>query len=59
MTVLLMEVNAYIVVGAILSQCFGERPKLHLMTFYSKNSMERNYDMGNREVLAIMLAIEE
>ncbi|XP_053499602.1 uncharacterized protein LOC128619445 [Ictalurus furcatus] len=48
-------------VGAILSQRFGEKPKLHLVAFFSRklSPAERNYDVGNRELLAIKLALEE
>lgn len=47
-------------VGAILSQRFGENPKLHPVAFYSKklSPAERNYDIGNRELLAVNLALE-
>lgn len=48
-------------VGAILSQCFGEKPKLHPMAYYSKKLTppEQNYNIGNRELLALTLALEE
>lgn len=57
-----MEVDASEVgVGAILSQRFGESPKLHPVAFFSRklSPAERNYDVGNREHLAIKLALEE
>ncbi|KAL0202748.1 hypothetical protein M9458_000766, partial [Cirrhinus mrigala] len=48
-------------VGVVLSQVVGEPPVLHPCAFYScKLSLaEQNYDVGNRELLAIKLALEE
>ncbi len=48
-------------VGAILSQQQGTPVQLHPCAFFSrKHSLaERNYDIGNREFLAIKLALEE
>ena len=48
-------------VGAILSQRQGEPPKLIPCELYSRKltAAERNYDMGNRELLAVKLALEE
>ncbi len=48
-------------VGAVLSQQQGKPSKLHPCAFYSKklSPAERNYDIGNRELLAIKLALEE
>lgn len=48
-------------VGAILSQHFGQRPKMYPVAFYSKKltPAEQNYDVGDRELLAIKLALEE
>ena len=48
-------------VGAILSQRHGKPAKLHPYAFFSRKltSAERNYDVGNRELLAIKLAFEE
>ncbi len=48
-------------VGAVLSQYHGEPPLLHHCAFYSKKltPAEQNYDIGNRELLAIKLALEE
>lgn len=57
-----VEVDALEVgVGAILSQRFAESPKLHPVAFFSLklSPAERNYDVGNRELLAIKLALEE
>lgn len=58
-----VEVDASDVgVGPILSQCTGEKEKLHPIAFLSKKkllSAEQNYDVGNREILAIKLALEE
>ncbi|XP_051716342.1 uncharacterized protein sh2d1ab isoform X1 [Ctenopharyngodon idella] len=48
-------------VGAVLSQRQGEPPRLHPCAFFSKtlSPAEQNYDIGNRELLAIKLALEE
>ncbi len=48
-------------VGAVLSQHHGEPPRLHPCAFFSKklSPAERNYDIGNRELLTIKLALEE
>ncbi len=48
-------------VGAVLSQQFSEPPSLQPCTFFSKRltSAQQNYDIGNRELLAIKLALEE
>ncbi|KAI2666560.1 Transposon Tf2-11 polyprotein [Labeo rohita] len=48
-------------VGAVLSQAVGEPPLLHPCAFYSRklSPAEQNYDVGNRELLAIKLALEE
>ncbi|KAI2658094.1 Transposon Tf2-8 polyprotein [Labeo rohita] len=46
--------------GAVLSQAVGEPPLLHPCAFSRKLSpAEQNYDVGNRELLAIKLALEE
>ncbi len=47
-------------VGAVLSQQFGESPRLQPCAYYSKKltPVEQNYDIGNRELLAIKLALE-
>ncbi len=47
--------------GAVLSQYHREPPLLHPCKFYSKKltPVEQNYDIGNRELLAIKLALEE
>ncbi|KAK3549060.1 hypothetical protein QTP70_030130 [Hemibagrus guttatus] len=47
--------------GAVLSQCHGEPGKLHSCAFYSRKLTvaEVNYDVGNRELLAIKAALEE
>lgn len=55
-----MEVDASEVgVGAILSQHFGEKPKLDRVAFFSMKlpPTEQNYDVGNRELLAIKQAL--
>jgi len=48
-------------VGAVLSQQQGTPPKLHPCAFFSckLSPAERNYDIGNRELLAIKHALEE
>ncbi|KAJ8333796.1 hypothetical protein SKAU_G00411150 [Synaphobranchus kaupii] len=48
-------------VGAILSQRAALDNKLHPCAFFSRrlSSAERNYDVGDRELLAIKLALEE
>ncbi len=48
-------------VGAVLSQQYGEPPRLQPCAYYSKKltPAEQNYDIGNRELLAIKLALEE
>ena len=57
-----VEVDASDVgVGAILSQRSSTDGKLHPCAFYScrLSPAERNYDVGNRELLAVKLALEE
>ncbi|KAK3548256.1 hypothetical protein QTP70_005824 [Hemibagrus guttatus] len=48
-------------VGAVLSQQQGNPRKLHPCAFFSRklNPAEVNHDIGNRELLAIKLALEE
>ncbi len=48
-------------IGAILSQCQGNPPKLFVCAFYSRklNSAEQNYDVGDWELLAMKAALEE
>lgn len=47
-------------VGAVLSQCKSDY-KLHPCAFFScrLTPIQRNYDIGNRELLAIKMALEE
>ncbi|KAK3572475.1 hypothetical protein QTP86_033904 [Hemibagrus guttatus] len=47
--------------GAVLSQRHGEPGKLHPCAYYSRKltATECNYDVGNRELLAIKAALEE
>lgn len=48
-------------VGAVLSQRSATDQKLHPCAFYSHrlSPAEKNYDVGNRELLAVKLALEE
>lgn len=48
-------------VGAVLSQRDGNPAKMFLCAFYSRklNSAERNYDVGDRKLLAMKTAFEE
>ncbi|KAG1941502.1 retrotransposable element [Pimephales promelas] len=48
-------------VGAVLSQRQGKPPRLHPCAFFSKklSPAEQNYNIGNWELLAIKLALEE
>ncbi|KAL0150908.1 hypothetical protein M9458_053827 [Cirrhinus mrigala] len=48
-------------VGAVLSQRQGDPAKMFPCAYYSHklSPAERNYDVGNRELLAIKLALEE
>lgn len=48
-------------VGAVLSQRQGQPPKMYPCAFFSRKltSAEGNYDVGNRELLAMKLALEE
>ncbi len=48
-------------VRAVLSQQCGEPPILHPCAYFSSklNPAEQNYDIGNRELLAIKLALKE
>uniref|UniRef100_A0A8C2C1P2 ribonuclease H n=1 Tax=Cyprinus carpio TaxID=7962 RepID=A0A8C2C1P2_CYPCA len=48
-------------VGAVLSQRHGQPAKMYPCAFFSHklSDAERNYDVGNRELLAMKLALEE
>ena len=48
-------------VGAILSQRHGEKMQLHPCAYFSRimSSAEKNYDIGNKELLAIKEAFSE
>ncbi len=48
-------------IGAVLSQRQGDPPKLYPCAFFSRklNPTEQNYDVGNRELLAMKAAFEE
>ncbi len=57
-----VEVDASEVgVGAVLSQRVTSDDKVHPCAFFSHrlSPAERNYDIGNRELLAVKLALEE
>ncbi len=57
-----VEVDASEVgVGAILSQRSSSDDKMHPCEYFSHrlSPVERNYDIGNRELLAVKLALEE
>ncbi len=47
--------------SALLSQYHGEPPRLHPCDYFSRklSPVERNYDIGNWELLTIKLALEE
>lgn len=58
----IVEVDASEVgVGAVLSQRSAKDNKVHPCAFFSHRltPSERNYDVGNRELLAVKLALEE
>ena len=48
-------------VGAVLSKYVGPDNRLHQCAFLSRrlSPVEQNYDVGNRELLAVKLALEE
>lgn len=48
-------------VGAVLSQRHGQPSKLYPCAFFSRKltAAERNYDVGNKELLSMKAAIEE
>ncbi|KAK3572995.1 hypothetical protein QTP86_012034 [Hemibagrus guttatus] len=48
-------------VGAVLSQQQGNLSRLHPCVFFSSklNLAERNYNIGNRELLAVKLALKQ
>jgi len=47
--------------GAVLSQLFAEDDKWHLVAYFSKSvsETERNYEIHDKEMLAIICALEE
>ncbi|KAK3534513.1 hypothetical protein QTP86_016589 [Hemibagrus guttatus] len=48
-------------IGAVLSQCHGQPGKLFPCAYFSRKltDAERNYDVGNKELLAMKAAIKE
>ncbi len=48
-------------IGAVLSQCQGNPLKVYPCAFYSRklNPAEQNYDVGNRELLAMKAAFKD
>lgn len=48
-------------VTAVLSQCSIADKKIHPCAFFSRcrTPAEQNYDMENRELLVVMLALQE
>ncbi|KAI2651181.1 Transposon Tf2-9 polyprotein [Labeo rohita] len=48
-------------VGAVLSQATGKPPVIHPCAYFSKKltTAEQNYSIGDRELLAVKLALEE
>ncbi|KAK3554597.1 hypothetical protein QTP70_027889, partial [Hemibagrus guttatus] len=58
----IVEVDASMTgVGAVLSQQQGNLSRLHPCVFFSSklNLAERNYNIGNRELLAVKLALKQ
>ena len=58
----MVEADAFdTLVGAVLSQRSPSDHKFHPCAFFSRrlSPSERNYDMGNRKLLAVKLALEE
>ncbi|KAK1794594.1 hypothetical protein P4O66_001314 [Electrophorus voltai] len=58
----IIEVDASEVgVGAVLSQRSGKYKKLHPCAYFSRclSPAEKNYDVGDRKLLAVKLALEE
>lgn len=59
---LIVEVNAFDAgVGAVLSQYVGPDNHLHPCTFFSSSlsPTEHNYDVGNQQLLALKIALED
>uniref|UniRef100_A0A8C5LUM7 Gypsy retrotransposon integrase-like protein 1 n=1 Tax=Leptobrachium leishanense TaxID=445787 RepID=A0A8C5LUM7_9ANUR len=48
-------------IGAVLSQKVGDKQILHPVAYFSRTltAPERNYDVGDRELLAIKMSLEE
>ena len=58
----LLDVDASeVAVGAVISQRQGVKDLVHPVAFFSRklSPAERNYDVGDRELLAIKVALEE
>ena len=53
--------SSYFATGAVLSQQLDSDGKWHPIAFYSKslNAVERNYEIHDKEMLAIIRALEE
>ena len=51
----------FAITGAVLSQKSKEDRKQHLIVFYSKslNAVEHNYEIHDKEMLAIICSFEE
>lgn len=58
----MLEVDASeVTIGAVISQRQGPKDLLHPVAFFSRklSPAERNYDVGDRELLAIRVALGE
>lgn len=56
----IMEVDAFKTgVRAVLSQFFGKKPKTYPVAFLKLSTTNRNYDIGNIELLIVKLTLEE
>lgn len=57
----MVEVDSDTGVGAVLSQQSALDERLHPCAFFSQRLLpaKRNYDLGNRELLVLVLALQE